>query len=198
MYKYIWIFVAVFFVGCSPRYVTQNQYIPVDGNSFSQCIYQIEEEKKLCDENCRLDYQICLDDGYQKAHKIYEKRMFQFNSAYDNYLYEAHRYRRNQIEFDRQYRHIEKDYNYFSKECNTKKDGFTCKRRNDLENNLIKMRKGRIREPREPRKPIFNSILRAQQNYCKSDCGCQNNYDRGYQNCGGQVIMHRICVENCD
>ncbi len=33
---------------------------------------------------------------------------------------------------------------------------------------------------------------------CHSDCGCEADYKVCYQNCGGTVTAHTVCVANCD
>jgi len=198
MYKIILIFIAIFLVGCSPRYITKNQYVPSSNAGFSQCLNKYEQEKIICNQDCRADYQICLDGAYKRSEKIYEAKFVKYTLSYEDYLFEHSNYKTYKYKFDKKHRRIKNDYNYFLNECKKKKGSFTCRRKNELKNSLENMKRAKLRRPRAPMKPSFNVILRKQQNFCNSDCDCSKNFDIGYENCGGQVILHRYCVENCD
>jgi hypothetical protein len=198
MYKIALVFIAMFFVGCSPKYVTKIKYVPSVNDGFSQCLVKYEREKDVCVQDCNANYQFCLDSAYQKSQNIYEVELAKYNVDYENYLFDFRKYRDYKYEFDKQYRLIQNDYNYFFNECKVKKDSFTCRRTNELRNSLEIMQRDRLRRPKEPKKPSLNKISKNQQSFCKSDCGCSTNFNIGYENCGGQVIFQKYCVENCD
>jgi hypothetical protein len=198
MYKIILVIVAVFLVGCSPRYIVKNQYIPSSHDGFSQCISVYEEEKNMCEQSCRADYQICLDTAYQRAKTIYDDELRKYHISYDDYLFEFRSYKIYKYEFDINYRNLRRDYNYFSNECSEKKSSYTCRRKNELLNSMNVMKRHKLRRPIMPNKPSFDMILRAQQSYCVSDCSCDKSFDIGYESCGGKIISYKYCVENCD
>lgn len=198
MYKIILIAVAVFLVGCTPKYVVKNQYIPAQNDGFVQCVSVYEQEKEICEQNCRNEYQICLNNAYQRAQDIYEIQLLKYNEAYENYLFKYRVYQTYKYEFDINYRNLNRDFRYFSKECTNKKNGYPCRRKNELYRSMKIMERDRLRQPRMPRKPSLNKIVRNQQNFCKNDCSCSENFDRGYETCGGKIISYKYCVENCD
>lgn len=198
MYKIILIIAALFFAGCAPRYVVKNQYVPLQTEEFSLCVSAYEAEKTICEQNCRVEYQMCLDNAYERAKNIHESQLVKYNELYNNYLFEFRVYQRHQHNFNTNYRSLERDYKYFSHECNKKKNGFPCKRRNELMHSMEMMKRDRFRRPRVPKKPSLNSIVRSQQSYCVSDCSCSKNFDIGYESCGGKIISYKYCVENCD
>lgn len=198
MYKIVLVIVAVFLAGCTPRYVVKNQYVPSQDTGFTQCISAYEAEKNICEQNCRADYQVCLDSAYERAKSIHELQLIKYNELYENYLFEFRVYKTYKFEFDRNYRNLERDYRYFSKECSKKKNGFTCRRKNELINSMEIMKRDRLRRPRVPKKPSLNTIVKNQQSYCISNCSCSKKFDIGYENCGGKIISYKYCVENCD
>ena len=198
MYKIFLICIAVFLVGCAPKYVTKVQYVPSLTDGFSQCVSKYEQEKILCNQNCSENYQVCLDNAFQRAQDIYQVELSKYSKIYDDYLSRLREYRNYKYDFDRKYRILKDDYYYFSNECNKKKSGFTCRRAHELKDALFIMKRDRLRRPIQPRKPSLNTIIKNQQSFCKSDCGCLKDYDRGYENCGGQIIVQKYCVENCD
>lgn len=198
MYKFILILLAIFFVGCSPKYVTKNHYIAPEEKGFGVCVNQCEQEKKICEQDCSNMYQGCLDNAYLRAKDISAVEMIKFDKAYENYLLQLGDYRIYQHKFDKSYIRISRDFNYFKEQCIKTKDKYACERRSELNNTLYNLKHNKIRKPREPRRPSFNRILNKQQSYCKSDCGCSSSFDRCYINCGGEVIPYKFCVENCD
>ena len=198
MYRIILVFITIFLVGCAPRYVTKVQHVPSKSDNFSQCLSKYEQEKTVCNQDCSANYQFCLDSAYKRSQDIYGIELAEYNVAYEDYLFEFRRYKNHLYRFNKKYRAIQSDYNYFSNECKTKKGNYTCRRKNELINALKILKRDKPRIPKMPKKPFLNKISRNQQSFCKSDCGCSRNFDIGYENCGGQVIFQRFCVENCD
>jgi len=198
MYKIFLICIAIFFAGCAPKYVTKVQYVPSSNDGFTGCVSKYEQEKIICTQNCSENYQICLDDAFQRAQDIYQVELSKYAKLYDDYLFRLREYRNYKYDFDRKYRILKDDYYYFSNECDKKKRGFTCRRKHELRDTLFIMKRDRLKRPIQPRKPSLNVIVKNQQSFCKSSCGCLKDYDRGYENCGGQIIVQKQCVENCD
>lgn len=198
MYKYILILGALFLVGCSPVYVTKSQYIAPKKDGFSACVQTCEIKKEDCIKASKIEYQICIDSAYSRAKDISNVELYKYDKAYENYLIEFRDFQNYKHAYDRDYRQIELDYNYFLKECYKKKSSFSCRRELELKNRLYKMKRDRLKRPREPKKPSFNKILLSQQNLCRVDDSCSKSFDICYVNCGGEVIPYRFCVKNCD
>jgi len=198
MYKIMLFVIAFFLVGCAPKYVVKNQYIPSQNDGFLQCVSIYEDEKKICEQNCRDDYQLCLDAAYSRAEDVYASELNKYNADYSKYLFELKFFKIRKYKFKKKYESLQRDYKYFAKECNKKKQGFTCKRKNELLYSMKNMKKNILIRPRMPQKPFFNTILKSQQSFCVSNCSCSKNFDIGYKNCGGQIISHKYCIENCD
>ena len=198
MHKYILILVALFLVGCSPKYVIKNQYIAPKDKAFSTCVKKCEVQKKECLRTANEDYQICINSAYNRAKEISNEQFLKYDRSYEEYLLDYRDFKRYKHEYARDYRKLESDYNYFSKECHTKKDNFTCRRENELKNRLLVLKRDRLKRPEEPKKPSFNRILKSQQNLCRVNNSCSKSFDICYVNCGGEVIPYRFCVKNCD
>ncbi len=198
MYKYILIFISLFLVGCSPKYVTKNQYIAPKEKNFSQCARKCEIKKIECLKEAKKEYKTCLNKAYLRAKEISDEEFLKYDRDYEDFLLEFQDFKNYKYTFDKDYRNIESDYNYFLKECYSKKDSFTCRRKDELRGSLLLMQKDMIKQPREPKRPSFNGILKAQQNLCRFDNSCSKNFDICYVNCGGEVIPYRFCVKNCD
>lgn len=198
MFKYILIVFTIFLVGCSPKYVVKNEYVPLATEKFNVCVNQCEIQKTDCDNNCVVQYEKCIANAYVRAKDIVSIEMIKYSRDYDSYLLAMRDYRHYKYKFDRQYIKTNKDYDYFTHECKNKKDKYACKRKQELNILIRDMNRNKLRQPRSPRKPSFNQILNEQQSYCKKDCGCSSTFDRCYVGCGGEVIPYRLCVENCD
>ncbi|HIP30226.1 MAG TPA: hypothetical protein EYG93_00375 [Sulfurospirillum arcachonense] len=198
MYKYILVLVSIFLVGCSPVYVTKNQYIAPRDKSFSQCVGNCEEKKITCDKECNNNYQVCIRDGFYRAQDISDSKFAKYDVDYEDYLIELRDFKYYKYEFDKNYIKIQNDYSYFSKECNSKKKNYACSRKIELKNALHVMKRDRLKRPKEPRKPNFDAIFKRQQKLCKRNCGCSKSFDICYVGCGGEVIPYRLCIKNCD
>ncbi len=198
MYKYVLIVVALFLIGCSPKYVTKNQYVASKEQGFGTCVKRCEVQKQECQLKSKEEYKVCLDDAYNRAKDISAEQFVKYDIDYEEFLLEFRDFKYYKYEFDKNYSILERDYNYFSKECNSKKDEFTCRRKNELKDTLEMMKRDKLKKPREPKKPSFNRILKSQQNLCKIDNSCSTNFDMCYIKCGGEVIPYRFCVKNCD
>lgn len=198
MYKYILILVSIFLVGCSPVYVTKNQYIAPKDKEFSKKVSICEVKKKECDSECRSEYQGCLDSAYLRAKDISNEEFKKYDIDYEEYLIELRDYKYYKYEFDKNYMRIQNDYSYFYKECNSKKEAYACERKNELKDTLNMLKRDKLRKPKEPRKPFFDNILRKQQKLCANDCGCSRSFDICYVNFGGEVIPYKFCIENCE
>lgn len=198
MYKFILIFIVFFLVGCSPKYVTKNQYIAPKDKDFSQCVNKCEIKKKECIRESNKEYKTCLNTAYLRAKEISDGQFIKYDRDYEDFLLEFRDFKNYKYIFDKDYRKIVSDYNYFLKECHSKKDSFTCRRKDELKQSLSLMKRDMVKEPKEPKIPSFSAILKSQQNLCRLDNSCSTSFDICYVNCGGKVIPYRLCINNCD
>lgn len=199
MYKYIFFVSLTFFlVGCSPKYVIKNQYIPAQEKSFAQCANNCEKEKMICEQDCSNIYQTCLNDAYTRAKDISGIEFVKYDNLYEEYLFKLRDYESYKHKFNKKYKKTERDFVYFKNQCIKTKDLYACKRQRELHNTLTNMKQNMLQRPFEPRRPSFKKILYKQQSYCKSDCGCSSSFDRCYINCGGEIVPYRLCISNCD
>ena len=198
MYGIVLVFLSLILVGCSPVYVTKNHYIASVKKDFSLQINRCEEKKKTCDVKCSEDYQNCLDKAYFRAKDIYNQQLAKYEVENRLYRIELREYKQYKYKFDNSYMEIYKDYNHFSKQCNSKKNSFTCRRKNELKDTLTTMKLHMMQKPNKREKPSFNYILKMQQRLCQSSCGCSKSFDICYVSSGGEVIPYKFCLRNCD
>lgn len=192
--------VGLLFIGCGPRYVIQNQYVPplVTTEASTACFNGCMTARERCQTPCQTAYQRCLDDAYAKAKAIEVEEMRSFDRAYDRYMFELSSYRAERFAWESAYRDYSRDLSYFQSQCERTKDPSACQRRDELRSRVNALRYRQPREPWVPVRPSFEQILVNQQSFCTTDCGCDQAYDACFAGCGGQVIPHKICVENCD
>lgn len=198
MYKYILIIIAIFLVGCSPKYVIKNHYIPASSFSFNQCSDTCSQDQQLCQTQCNANYEVCLNNSYQRAQEIFDGQFSDYENNYNNYLIQLKHYQQNRYRVQRTYDRVNQDYHYFENQCRVAKSRYACERQNDLRYQLVEIRKDMFDEPRRPYKPLFETTLKKQQSLCPKTCSCDKIFDVCYTNCGGEVIPYKFCIENCD
>ncbi|WP_024954200.1 hypothetical protein [Sulfurospirillum arcachonense] len=198
MHKYILILLALFLVGCSPKYVVKKQYIPKKEKSFAGCVQTCEVEKSVCKQDCKNQFDFCMSDAYTRSKDISNIEFLKYDEEYEEYLLKLSDYKRHRHQFDRNYRKVENDYRYFRKRCARTKKHYPCYREHELNKKLLHMRSNVIVYPVAPIKPSFEAILVKQQSFCKSNCGCDESFDRCYVECGGAVVPYKFCIKNCD
>ncbi len=198
MYKYLLMLIAIFFIGCGPKYIVKKQYTPSNNASFSSCVSGCSEQKELCELESNRNYEVCLNNTYDRAKDMYENQLAMYDRAYDDYLFDLRKYNKIQYKMERKYNFLKKDYKYFNHQCVKKKDFYACDRRNIIQKEMHHMKKNAKRYPQEPLKPSLYHITRTQQSFCKQSNKCQKNFDMCYTNCGGSVVPYKFCVSNCD
>lgn len=188
----------IFLVGCGPRYVIKNQYIPPAASGASACLNNCSYMRQSCQDQCQRSYQYCLDDAYMKAKaiEIDEQRAYDF--AYSRYVMDMSHYRMRLHAWEREYNDYNRDLSHYQSQCERDKDAYACKQRDELRNRMNRLKRSRPSKPWMPVRPSFEQILVNQQSFCTTDCGCDQTYDNCFVGCGGQVIPHKICVDNCD
>ena len=100
--------------------------------------------------------------------------------------------------WERDYHDYSRDLAHFQSKCEREKDTYACQKRDEVRNYMNRLKRDRPREPWVPVRPSFEQILVNQQSFCTTNCGCEQTYDNCFVGCGGVVIPHKICVENCD
>jgi|LGOV01.1.fsa_nt_gb hypothetical protein len=198
MHGIVLVLISLFLVGCSPVYVTKNHYIAPQKKDFSLHVNRCEEKKKICDVKCNEDYQNCLDRAYFRAKNIFTQQSAKYEVESRLYRTELREYKHYKYQFDNNYMEIHRDYSHFSKQCNSKKSSFTCRRKNELKDTLSMMKLQMMQKPQKPKKPSFDKILKNQQSFCQSNCGCSESFDICYVSSGGEVIPYKMCLRNCD
>ncbi|MBV5279411.1 MAG: hypothetical protein J0647_10385 [Campylobacteraceae bacterium] len=198
MYTYILIAILLLFTGCGPRYVIKNQYIPPQAGVAKGCLDNCSAIRSSCQDQCQRRYQYCLDDAYGKAKAVEQDELRAYDMAYNRYLMDFSQFQHRARNWDRDYFDYSRDFNHFQLQCERQKDAYSCQKRDEVRNHMNRMKRDKPREPWVPSKPSFEQILVTQQSFCSTNCGCEQTYDNCFVGCGGQVIPHKICVENCD
>ena len=193
-----WLLAALFFVGCGPRYVIKNQYIPPASSVSQSCLNNCSLIRQNCQNQCQQNYQYCLDDAYAKAKAVEVDEQRAYEVAYSRYQIDYGFYQMEMHRWQRDYYDYSRDLSHFQSKCERDKDPYACQKRDELRRYMNRLSHDRPREPWVPARPTFEQILVNQQSFCTTDCGCDQAYDACFAGCGGQVIPHKICVENCD
>ncbi len=197
MYRFFPLFLTFLFIGCSPRYIIKNEYIAT-ANTSQACIDNCAFVRQGCQDRCQQNYQYCLNDAYNKARAVEAEEQRSYDIAYSRYRMDMMQYDMAFHRWQRDYDHYSRDLSYFQHKCESGKDGYACQRQDELRRILGHIRRERPSEPWVPVRPTFEQILVNQQSFCTTNCGCEQGYDNCFAGCGGVVIPHKICVENCD
>lgn len=198
MFRLCLFVMVLLFAGCGPRYVIKNQYIPPASSLSQNCLNQCSLIRQSCQDQCQRNYQYCLDDAYAKAKAVEVDELRAYDRAYMSYRMDYMQYEHALHRWQRDYHDYSRDLSYYQNQCERNKDPHACKKRDDLRHYMNRLSRERPREPWVPVRPTFEQILVNQQSFCTTNCGCEQSYDNCFVGCGGQVIPHKICVENCD
>lgn len=198
MYQLLLGVIALFFVGCGPRYVIKNEYIPPSLASSSKCLEHCSFVRQGCQAQCQQNYQYCLDDAYDKAKAVEISELRAYDVAYMRYRMDWTQYQHRLHDWERAYHEYSRDLSHYQAQCEREKKSPACHKRDEISARLKHLKHDRPREPWVPSRPSFEHILAEQQSYCSTNCGCDQAYDGCFVGCGGAVIPHKICVENCD
>lgn len=192
------VLLTLLFVGCGPRYVIKNEYIPPHSGVSQNCLNSCSMIRQSCQDQCQRNYQYCLDDAYSKAKAVEVNEQRAYDAAYMRYQMDYGLYQMQMQHWQRDYYDYSRDLSYYQSRCERDKDQGACQRRDELRRYMNRLSHERPREPYIPVRPTFEQILVNQQSFCTTNCGCEQSYDNCFVGCGGQVIPHKICVENCD
>lgn len=198
MIRFFLLVLVLLLGGCGPRYVIKNQYIPPTASQAQSCLNHCTLLRQSCQNQCQKDYQYCLDEAYSKAKVVEVEELRSFERAYGHYDMDRMRYEHDVRRWQRDYYDYSRDLSYYQSQCERKKDAYACKKRDELRRFMSRLSHEKPREPRAPIRPSFEQILVNQQSFCTTECGCEQSYDNCFVGCGGTIIPHKICVENCD
>ncbi len=198
MFKYFILAMIFVFSGCGPRYVIKNQYIPPQQAGAQKCLDNCAFVRQNCQAKCQQSYQYCLDDAYAKAKAVEIEELRAYDMAYMRYQMDFSHFQHRLHAWERDYHDYSRDLAHFQNRCEREKDAQACKRRDEIRSYMNRLKRDRPREPYVPVRPTFEQILVNQQSFCTTNCGCEQTYDNCFTGCGGTVIPHKICVENCD
>lgn len=189
---------VVFLSGCGPRYVIKNQYIPPVSSASQICLNSCSQIRQSCQNTCQQNYQYCLDNAYVKAKAVEIDEQRAYEIAYSHYRMDRMQYEHAMHRWQIDYYDYSRDLSHYQSKCERDKDSMACRKRDELRRYMSRLSHERPREPWIPARPTFEQILVNQQSFCTTNCGCEQSYDNCFVGCGGQVIPHKICVENCD
>ena len=97
------------------------------------------------------------------------------------------------------YDELKYDYNYFKKQCKSKKkDSYECQKKEYFKSNLERAKYRKPKEPEAIKIISLDQLIKNEQRICHNSCSCTKRYDRCFSNCGGKIIFQKFCVQNCD
>ena len=189
---------VVLFAGCAPKYALQKEYIVPENKKFENFAQDCSVKRAACEQRQKKDYNICLNNAFERAKNIQTLSNKRYEKKYQRYLTRMNDYNFNIIDWQSEYDKDYRDWRYFRDQCRKKNDKYACDREDDLRYIVKNERKNRPREPREPRIVTFAQILSAQQKLCNVTNECENEFDICFISHGGEVKSHKECIENCD
>ncbi len=189
---------ALLLTGCAPRYIVKTQYIPPADPNAKICVDRCLNKKNSCEMKCDRSYNDCLSMAFNRAEDVKRVADLEYRKSYDEYISKLDTYNYHMRIWQNSYDQNSRDWRYFHKRCKKHADKYACKRCREIKLIVDNLLKNRPQRPIPPAKPDFDRILLKQQNMCRKDCGCQSDYDVCFTSCGGEIVLHKICVENCD
>ena len=196
--RYFLLLLSLFFLGCSPKYVLKNHYIPSSKEGFVGCVQECDSKRDRCEKEAVETYEICRQDAYNRTKDIYQIELIAYEKEYTLYLKELNFFSSSHFSWQNRFNLVYQDYKYFLDKCHKHKDSYACARQGELDVNLKDLRLRKPLKPREPLRLNFNEMYEKELLTCKASNNCLNEYDKCYTSCGGEVVPYRICVENCD
>lgn len=189
---------TLFFWGCSPKYVMKYEYIPSNDEGFNVCTTQCEIKRNSCQVAFEAQKQDCLNEAKKRAEDIFRVENSQYKEKYAIYeqKYQIYYDKVYQIQLQRDV--VYRDYQYFSHRCDYEHEKYACRRARNLRYELDVFDNKSFYKPVEPSKPILSKIYNQEARFCPKNSQCDNVYDKCYTSCGGKIIPHRVCIENCE
>ena len=178
-----------------PKYIVKYEYIPPENNE--GCLKKCNEVFNDCRLNCEQKKQVCFNKVHVEAQKVYEKELSDYEKALASYRQEKRNYLNEIARWNDRYNSFYRDYNYFKDICRKNKDNYACTRAEEIKEILLSLHREKPEKPEKPKKPDFHQILKELETTCRMNCSCQEVFDNCFTSCGGKLIPHRICIENC-
>jgi hypothetical protein len=185
---------ALWLSGCGPVYETQ--YVPPPDAEGKNCSFNCENNRQICRQACKLQYDDCLRVARMDAHEDYLREKERYLDKKDDCLRDTRRDdRKNDQEENGQ--DVSKDENDCSRRAELGKE--PCRNydkkanKKDDKKDTKKDAKKHEKDCNRLSEPSMNTY--AYDHRCDSYCGCDDDFNRCFQICGGKVI--RRCVEGC-
>ncbi len=189
---------GILFAGCAPKYVLQKQYITPKNMNFQSFSQECSQNRTICQEKCRTNFDNCLSNAYDRAKNIYAISNKNYEKKYQRYLTRMNDYNFNIIDWYSRYDKDYRDWQYFRNICRKNSNRYVCSKEDDLRYIVKNEIQNKPKKPKEPRSTSFEKILSIQQKLCNQNCGCQSEFDICFTRYGGIIKSNRECVENCD
>ncbi len=197
-FKLIFIFlISLIAFSCSPRYEIIYIYHPPKDFQGKKCLEKCKSNKLKCKRDCLNRKRKCYKDAIRLAQDLYKERVEIYEKEYKNYLSSYKHYKDELKDWEYRKRELEQSYYYFDKLC--KSDKRFCGDKDFYYKLLIDWKTKRPYPPDKPKKPSLTEVINQQKNVlCNFSCGCEEDYNECFKECGGKIEIKKVCVENCD
>ncbi|MCH9813741.1 MAG: hypothetical protein K0U47_07335 [Epsilonproteobacteria bacterium] len=173
-----------FFLGCSAKYKSVNEYVLPTSETGKVCLKECQKQYGSCKEICKANFQICQTKAKQHAKANFETKTQEYVRRLERYAVEMQMY-----EFERDFYYLPGYYGYG---YGYRGIGLYHPHR------MFWMQPYPYFRPVKPKKPILEEEIKlAEMQMCQIDCGCLKTYDSCFVECGGSVKQKQICIANC-
>ncbi len=179
--RYIWLIGVLLFLGCGPKYRVMVATVVPEDPGQQACIQECAQQRSVCADICRANFEICRKKADAAAQKAYNKAMERYTAQLEQYAKDLER-----IQWEGSLY-----YGYGS--CYG--DPFGCGPYGGWGIWGPPYPYLGLAKPRKPDLERFKT--RMQMQMCRIDCGCQTRYLECFTKCGGKVIRTKKCVANC-
>ncbi|MEW6444976.1 MAG: hypothetical protein ACOZAQ_02495 [Pseudomonadota bacterium] len=181
-----------------PRWQTVYQYEPPVGSQAQSCAQRCAENQQSCRASCEEGYQQCLRTAEMGARDSHEAKREHYELQLQLWQVQQVMYEADWRRYEHQRRHIEQDKREHERRCkDSPQDRGACEAAERARRDLRHLSSHRPYAPTRPYVPSLSDEIAEAQSRCSRDCGCIETYNACYGACGGRVIPHRRCVENC-
>ncbi len=193
--KRLLVAITVFLVSCGgPRYAVEFSYIP--GKDYS-CLKECQKRRENCVAKCEERYNRCVLSAQKKAVDLYEKELSSYRKKLEEYDRLLRIYQKELSVWSSNYEQMKKDYVFFREICLKEKKNYACSRADEIKRKLREEKYKRPIKPLKPVRPDLGTIVSKLSSLCKRDCCCEELYNSCFVSCGGKLVPHRFCIENC-
>jgi hypothetical protein len=188
--RYILIIIPVlFFLGCSPKYRSVNEYIPPKTEAGQMALSGCQQKLESCKSSCKANFDSCKVKAEAEARKSFDKKMHEYTIRLEQYASDMDMY---ELEMDLLYFD---GFGYYGGGYGYGGLGYRGFYR---PHGMFLMGPSPLFRPVRPRKPNLQAeIQAAQMQMCQIDCGCQKAYDSCFVSSGGELKVNQVCIKNC-